>query len=81
MRNLPKVRLLPTPPFTSTGIDYAGPFLTKLSTGRTTKTLKSYVAVFVCMITKAIHPELVTGLISEAFSAIQREKRHRKTYL
>lgn len=72
MGNLPKVRILPAPPFASTGIDYAGPFLTKLSTGRTTKSVKTYIAVFVCMVTKAMHLELVTGLTTDAFLAAYR---------
>jgi hypothetical protein len=73
MGNLPQVRVLPAPSLAATGIDYAGPFSTKLSTGRTTKTITTYICVFVCMTTKAIHLELVTGLTSEAFlSALRR---------
>jgi transposase InsO family protein len=58
MGDLPEVRITPSPAFTHTGLDFAGPFYTKCGT----KVLKSYLAVFVCFTTKAIHLELVSSM-------------------
>jgi Family of unknown function (DUF5641) len=78
MRDLPERRVKQAPPFANTGVDHAGPFITQFSTARTTKTIKSYIAVFVCMVTRAIHLELVTGLTSEAFLAASRRFTSRR---
>ena len=61
-------------PFRLSGVDYAGPFDTLRFRGRGAhKTLyKSYIAVFVCMNTKAVHLELVTGYSSQDFIAAFR---------
>ncbi|XP_066585641.1 uncharacterized protein [Prorops nasuta] len=55
--------------FEHTGVDYAGPFLVKLHHGRNAKSVKCYVAVFVCLATRAVHLELVSRLDTEAFLA------------
>lgn len=68
MGNLPASRVVPSPPFAVTGVDYAGPFLVKQGTRRPAL-VKSYVAVFVCMTTKAIHLEAVSDLSTDAFLA------------
>ncbi|XP_066145923.1 uncharacterized protein [Euwallacea fornicatus] len=44
------------------GIDFGGPFLLKTSNLRKTPITKAYIVVFVCMVTKAVHIELVSGL-------------------
>ncbi|XP_032569851.1 uncharacterized protein LOC116800206 [Drosophila sechellia] len=72
MGNLPKYRVTMTFPFLNTGIDYAGPYYVKCSKNRGQKTFKGYVAVFVCMATKAIHLEMVSDLTSDAFLAALR---------
>lgn len=59
-------------PFTHTGVDYCGPFEIRASKGRGIKTYKAYVAVFVCLMVKAIHVECVDGLTSDAFLAAFR---------
>lgn len=69
MGNLPQCRVQPSRPFLSSGVDYAGPFTLKLYSGRCTKTCKAYISVFLCMVTKAIHLELVSSLSSAAFLA------------
>ena len=51
------------------GVDYAGPFLLKKGHTRKPVIVKSYLAVFVCFCTKAIHLEAVTDLTTEAFLA------------
>jgi hypothetical protein len=58
MGDLPNERILPSPPFTYVGLDFAGPFATK----GYKENEKSYVAVFVCFSTKAVHLEAVTSL-------------------
>ncbi|XP_055714197.1 uncharacterized protein LOC129808445 [Phlebotomus papatasi] len=69
MGNLPDHRVRPSAPFTTTGIDYAGPFSTKCSKTRGIKTYKGYIALFVCLATKATHLEYVSDLSTEAFLA------------
>ena len=56
-------------PFINAGIDYVGPFEIKSGNTRSKTTTKCYVALFICMATKAIHLELVSNLMSEAFIA------------
>ncbi|XP_065082630.1 uncharacterized protein LOC135705008 [Ochlerotatus camptorhynchus] len=68
MGNLPVSRVVPSPPFAVTGVDYAEPFWTKQGTRRPTL-VKSYVAVYVCMATKAVHLEGVSDLSTDAFMA------------
>lgn len=67
MGELPKVRVTPARAFLHSGIDFAGPYDVLMSKGRGAKTNKAYIAIFVCMSTKAIHLELVGDLTSEAF--------------
>ncbi|XP_008206110.1 uncharacterized protein LOC103316095 [Nasonia vitripennis] len=72
MAPLPAARTRPARPFSFTGVDYAGPFLIKSSPGRGQKSYKGYVAVFVCMVVKAVHLEVVSDYISTAFLAAFR---------
>ena len=69
MGNLPASRVTLARPFTEVGVDFAGPIITKPDLPRTQKRNKSYVAVFVCMATKAIHLEAVSSLSTDAFLA------------
>lgn len=73
MGSLPKVRITPTLPFCTTGVDYAGWFQIKDRQGRGCKISKAYIAVFVCFATRALHLELVSDLTTEAFlTALKR---------
>ncbi|CAK1598625.1 unnamed protein product [Parnassius mnemosyne] len=72
MGELPTSRVTPSLPFSTTGVDYAGPFNLKTWRGRGARTYKAYVALFVCFATKAIHIELVTGLDTQSFLAAFR---------
>lgn len=73
MGNLPESRVNPTRPFYHTGVDYTGFIEIKANKGRGIKTSKGYVAVFVCMVTKAYHFEVVSDLTSSAtIAAIRR---------
>lgn len=68
MANLPAERLRPARSFRQVGIDYAGPVIIKARYDRRCKTLaKGYIAVFVCLISKAVHLEVVESLKSETF--------------
>ncbi|KYQ47217.1 hypothetical protein ALC60_13774, partial [Trachymyrmex zeteki] len=68
MGNLPRARVnIPKRAFDQCGVDYAGPCYYKKGTRRNAKQIKCYIAVFICLATKAIHLELATGLSSEAF--------------
>jgi hypothetical protein len=65
MGDLPTARVTVARPFSKTGVDYFGPVYIKA--GRRRAAIKSYVAVFVCMATKAIHMEHVSDLSTECF--------------
>ncbi|XP_038122432.1 uncharacterized protein LOC119771109 [Culex quinquefasciatus] len=77
MGNLPPARVVPSPPFAATGVDYAGPFWVKQGSRRPTL-VKAYLAVFVCMATKAVHLELVSDLSTDAFVAALRRMISRR---
>ncbi|XP_039450128.2 uncharacterized protein LOC120429053 [Culex pipiens pallens] len=73
MGSLPSVWTNPARPFVHCGVDFAGPFLVRTSNLRTAKTVKGYVAVFVCLATKAVHLETVSDLSTSAFlTALKR---------
>ncbi|XP_072933674.1 uncharacterized protein [Epargyreus clarus] len=69
MGDLPSARINPSRPFSHCGIDYTGHVSVKANKGRGIRTNKGYVAVFVCMATKAVHLELVSDLTTSAFLA------------
>lgn len=78
MSALPAERIRPARPFANTGVDLAGPYMLKLSDKLNMSTrsrskldedLKGYIAVFVCLVTRAVHLEPVTDLSAEAFLA------------
>ena len=66
MADLPAERKTVAKPFQKTGLDFAGPISTKTSP-------KTYIAIFVCFVVKAVHIELVGDLTKEAcIAAIKR---------
>jgi hypothetical protein len=69
MASYPPSRVNPAPVFSKVGVDYAGPFQLNSRTGRNPQLLKYYVSLFVCMVSKAIHLEVVTDLSTPAFIA------------
>lgn len=69
MGNLPKERVQLEFPFLETGTDYAGPILLADRKGRGCRLVKSYICVFVCLATRAVHLELVSDLTKHAFIA------------
>ncbi|XP_065222567.1 uncharacterized protein LOC135847089 [Planococcus citri] len=74
MSDLPSARVRPSAPFSHVGIDYAGPFKRRSDIRTRSQTeLKTYVAVFVCFCTRAVHLESVSDLSTKAFlAALQR---------
>lgn len=69
MASLPPERTMLSRPFTTTGVDFAGPFNIKNFTGRACLITKGYVCVFVCFATKAIHLEATSDLSTQSFLA------------
>jgi len=62
MGNLPSFRVKPARPFLNCGIDYAGPFLIRQGGRRSRTGIKCYAALFICLVTRVIHIELVSDL-------------------
>lgn len=62
-------RATPSRPFLHYSVDYAGPLTLKARCGRTTKTYKGYIVIFVCFATPAIHLEAVTDYSTNGFLA------------
>ena len=69
MGQLPPPRVKISICFLHTGLDYAGPFLLKTGHPRRPIAVKGYLAVFVCLATKAIHLEVVSSKTTDAFIA------------
>ncbi|XP_070527735.1 uncharacterized protein [Cardiocondyla obscurior] len=72
MGNLPSSRIQRATPFDNTGIDFCGPFYIKEKKYKNRSRIKVYVCVFVCMVVKAIHLELVSDLSTDGFLAAFR---------
>ncbi|XP_043263587.1 uncharacterized protein LOC122403866 [Colletes gigas] len=66
MGNLPAARVTPARAFATCGIDYAGPVVIK-ERGRGRISHKTYICLFVCFATKAIHIELAIDFTTDAF--------------
>lgn len=69
MGQLPADRIKPNPPFSITGIDYAGPINIISRRVRGATPSKGYIALFVCFTTRAVHLEAVSDLSTSAFIA------------
>ncbi|UYV78053.1 hypothetical protein LAZ67_15003314 [Cordylochernes scorpioides] len=78
MGKLPSSRTTYIRSFARTGVDLAGPILTKPRLPRSRVKLKSYIALFVCFATKAIHLELVSDLSTGSFIAALRRFTSRR---
>ncbi|UYV73009.1 hypothetical protein LAZ67_10001506 [Cordylochernes scorpioides] len=78
MGELPSSRTTYIRAFARTGVDLAGPILTKPRLPRSRVKLKSYIALFICFATKAIHLELVSDLSTGSFIAALRRFTSRR---
>ncbi|XP_043473410.1 uncharacterized protein LOC122505692 [Leptopilina heterotoma] len=67
MGNIPKLRITEAKPFHNVGIDYCGYFYIKEKKHRNKNRIKVWVCVFVCLVVKAVHLEVVTDLSTEGF--------------
>ncbi|XP_062704313.1 uncharacterized protein LOC134286676 [Aedes albopictus] len=77
MADLPSERVTPCSPFQRVGIDLCGPFQMKYPQ-RSARPVKCFVVVFVCLVTKAVHLELVADQTSQAFLASLRRFTSRR---
>lgn len=59
-------------------MDYAGPILVRTTKGRGHRAHKAFIAVFVCLSTKAVHLEVVSDYTTEAFLAAFRRFTSRR---
>ena len=76
MPALPNSRLAAEKPFAICGVDYSGPHNVKFGRGRK----KVWIALFTCMVSRAVHLETVPDLTSEAFlQALQKLAWHKGT--
>ncbi|KMQ90338.1 hypothetical protein RF55_9920 [Lasius niger] len=69
MGDLPRRRVTPTRPFLNTGVDYAGPIQLRTTKGRGHRSYKAFIAVFVCLSTRAVHLDVVSDYTADAFLA------------
>lgn len=76
MSELPEIRIRPAPPFQHVGVDTAGPYNMRItdkinmnSRMRSLPDIKGWVAVFVCLVTRAVHLEPTEGMSSDDFLA------------
>lgn len=76
MSELPEIRIKPAPPFQNVGVDMAGPFnlcvTDKLNLNtrmRNLPTIKGWIVVFVCLVTRAVHLEATEGMATDDFLA------------
>uniref|UniRef100_A0A2S2P3M3 Integrase catalytic domain-containing protein n=1 Tax=Schizaphis graminum TaxID=13262 RepID=A0A2S2P3M3_SCHGA len=67
MANLTAFRVNYAPVFSHCGVDFAGPFSTKPSVGRSRIAYKTYLALFICLTTKTVHLEIVSELSADTF--------------
>jgi hypothetical protein len=67
MGNLPQERITPSYPFLRCAVDYAGPLFILNLKGRGSKLVKSYICLFICLVTRAVHLELLSDLSTDAY--------------
>ncbi|XP_025266369.1 uncharacterized protein LOC112638589 [Camponotus floridanus] len=72
MGDLPPGRVTPARPFLRTGVDYAGPIFLRTSKGRGQRAHKAFIALFVCLCSRATHLEVVSDYSTDAFLAAFR---------
>ena len=69
MSDLPASRVIRLHIFAHVGIDYAGPVKARMSSGRGCKSFPGYIAVVVCMSTRAVYLEFISRYDTEHFMA------------
>nr|XP_042912271.1 uncharacterized protein LOC122272538 [Parasteatoda tepidariorum] len=66
MGNLPREKVVPDFAFNCSGVDLTGPFSIKCKHQRKAISLKMYICLFICFVSKAVHIEIVSDLTSES---------------
>ena len=61
---LPTFRVQEAPPFSHTGVDFAGPLYVKVPES---KQVKTWITLYTCCVTRAVHLDLVPDLTTSAF--------------
>ena len=73
---LPVSRVKEDPAFSFTGVDFAGPLLICTKGNATTR--KVYICLFTCLVTRAVHLDIVLDMSTETFiRCIKRFAAHR----
>lgn len=76
MADLPQDRLEASPPFTNTGLDIFGPFLTHgggNTTRKTKSTKKAWALLLTCLVSRAVHIEILPSMDTTSFkNALRR---------
>ncbi|XP_066600085.1 uncharacterized protein [Prorops nasuta] len=67
MGDLPMNRVKLARPFEISGVDYAGPLYVKDGKLRNRSLVKTYLCIFICFATKAIHIELAGDMTTQSF--------------
>ena len=62
---LPEFRVKEDPAFTYTGVDFAGPLFVR--SGSSNDSTKVWICVFTCLVTRAIHLDIMSDLSTETF--------------
>ena len=74
---LPKLRVQEATPFSVTGVDFTGPLYVRSENGVT----KSYICLFTCAVTRAVHLEVVSDLSEKSFLQAFRRFSSRRSLL
>lgn len=78
MGNLPIERISPARPFSTTGMDFCGPFFVKDNFHRKSSPRKVYICLFICFVVKAIHLEIALDMTSQSFIACLKRFIYRR---
>ncbi len=62
---IPEFRVQPSPPFTHTGVDFAGPLYVKMTGVQ--ENGKVWICLYTCCAVRAVHLDLVPDMTAEAF--------------
>ena len=62
---LPDFRVSESPPFTYTGLDFAGPLIVRPSTDSVSK--KAWICLYTCCVIRAVHLDVVSDLSTQTF--------------
>ncbi|XP_055589224.1 uncharacterized protein LOC129741507 [Uranotaenia lowii] len=68
MADLPVERVTQCPVFERVGVDYCGPFFVTYPQ-RKCRPVKVFIAIYVCLVTKAVHMEVASDLSTQGFLA------------